>query len=166
MIWKGENLVTGQNIAMKFDIRATYGKIVSKLFFYAPLAIFLFLGFLTVMTAARRIQLHPMNHLFIVTGFFIFYLLGSYLISYLHIVAAVFASLAVSTGIMAYYCFLTGKDRVLLRIVLAGAGIFQWVFSTAFFFPEHTGFLITVASIVAFIGLMRATAGVDWEDRL
>jgi hypothetical protein len=166
VIWKGENLVTGQNIAMKFDIPGNYGKIVSKLFFYAPLAIFLFLGFLTVMTAARRIQLHPMNHLFIVTGFFIFYLLGSYLISYLHIVAAVFASLAVSTGIMAYYCFLTGKDRVLLRIVLAGAGIFQWVFSTAFFFPEHTGFLITVASIVAFIGLMRATAGVDWEDRL
>mgnify|MGYP001059550884 CR=1 FL=1 len=103
---------------------------------------------------------------FIVTGFFIFYLLGSYLISYLHIVAAVFASLAVSTGIMAYYCFLMGKDRVLLHIVLAGAGIFQWVFSTAFFFPEHTGFLITVASIIAFIGLMRATAGVDWERQI
>lgn len=166
VLWKGENLVTGQNIAMKFDIPGNYGKIVSKLFFYAPLAIFLFLGFLIVMTAARRIQLHPMNHVFIITGFFIFYLLGSYLISYLHIVAAVFASLCVSTGIMAYYCRLSGKDRTLLYVVAAGAGIFQWIFSTAFFFPEHTGFLITVASIVAFVGLMRATAGVDWEGRL
>ncbi len=118
------------------------------------------------MTAARRIQLHPMNHLFIVTR--VLHLLPARLVS--HQLPAHrrggFASLAVSTGLMAYYCFLTGKDRVLLRIVLAARGYSSGYSRRRFFFPEHTGFLITVASIVAFIGLMRATAGVDWEDRL
>jgi len=43
--------------------------------------------------------------------------------------------------------------------------LFQWVFSTAFFVPEHTGFLITIASIIAFLFLIRSTASVDWENK-
>jgi hypothetical protein len=167
MQWAGEKLVTGQNIALKFKISGNYGEVVSKMFFYSPLAIVLFLGFLLVYTVARGLRLHPMNFLFIITAYFIFYLLGSYLISYVHVVAAVVISLSVSTGILAYYCYLikTADKSLLITGVMAGAGLFQWVFSIAFFFPEHTGFMVTAASIIGFIALMKATADIDWENK-
>lgn len=163
--WKASNLVTGQNISLKFKIAGNYGEIVSKLFYYSPIALFLFVGFLLVFCTSKGINLHPMHYLFIITGFFIFYLLGSYLVSYMDIMLAVFASLAVSTGIILYYCSLIGKGKDIIRISLYGAFLFQWIFSVAFFVPEHTGFLITIASIVAFVFLMRTTASVDWENK-
>jgi hypothetical protein len=163
--WKASNLVTGQNISLKFKITGNYGEIVSKLFYYSPIALFLFVGFLLVFCTSKSINLHPMHYLFIITGFFIFYLLGSYLVSYMNIMLAVFASLAVSTGIILYYCFLIQKGREIIRIAFFGAFLFQWVFSVAFFVPEHTGFLITIASIAAFVFLMRTTASVDWENK-
>jgi len=163
--WKASNLVTGQNISLKFKISGNYGEIVAKLFYYSPIALFLFVGFLLVFCISKNVNLHPMHYLFIITGFFIFYLLGSYLVSYMNIILAVFASLAVSTGIIAYYTILIGKGKDLIRIALYGALLFQWIFSIAFFIPEHTGFLITIASIIAFVFLMRTTASVDWENK-
>ncbi len=163
--WKASNLVTGQNISLKFKISGNYGEIVAKLFYYSPIALFLFVGFLLVFCISKNINLHPMHYLFIITGFFIFYLLGSYLVSYMNIILAVFASLSVSTGIIAYYTILIGKGKDLIRIALYGALLFQWIFSVAFFIPEHTGFLITIASIIAFVFLMRTTASVDWENK-
>ncbi len=165
MEWHGKNLVSRQNIAMDFKVEGNYGSIVSRLFFHSPVAIFLFLGFLVIFTVAREMRLHPMNYLFIMISYFIFYLLGSYVISYIHVVPALALSLAVSTGILGYYGFLAGKGRELVLALLAGAGLFQWIFSVAFFFPEHTGFLITIASILAFVALMRATAKVDWKGK-
>jgi hypothetical protein len=163
--WKGSNMVTGQNISLKFRISGNYGEIVSRLFYYAPVAMFLFVGFLLIFCTSKSISLHPMHYLFIITGFFIFYILGSYLVSYMSIITAIFVSLAVSTGIILYYCFLINKGSELVRISFFGAILFQWIFSSAFFVPEHTGFLITVASIVAFVFLIKTTASVDWENK-
>ena len=163
--WKALNLVTGQNISLKFKISGNYGEIVSKLFYYSPIALFLFVGFLLVFCTSKGISLHPMHYLFIITGFFIFYLLGSYLVSYMNIMLAVLLSLAVSTGIILYYCSLIDKGREIIRITFFGALLFQWIFSVAFFVPEHTGFLITIASIAAFVFLMKTTASVDWENK-
>ncbi len=163
--WRASNLVTGQNISLKFKAEGNYGEIVSRLFYYAPIALFLFIGFLLVFCVSKNINLHPMHYLFIITGFFIFYLLGSYLVSYMNIILAVFISLVVSTGIILYYCSLIGKGKDITRIAFFGALLFQWIFSAAFFIPEHTGFLITIASIIAFVFLMKTTAAVDWENK-
>jgi hypothetical protein len=83
----------------------------------------------------------------------------------MHIILAIVLSLAFSTGLMVYYCRIIGKERTLLLTVGSGAGMFQWIFSIAFFFPEHTGFAITIASILAFVALMKFTAKVDWENK-
>lgn len=163
--WKASNLVTGQNISLQFTIPGNYGELVSKLFYYAPIAIFLFTGFILIFCTAGGIALHPMHYLFLITGYFIFYLLGSYMVSYIPIIAAVAASLAVSTGIVVYYAYLIKKGSELVRITLYSSILFQWVFSVAFFIPEHTGFIITIASIVAFVFLMKRTAAIDWENK-
>jgi hypothetical protein len=163
--WTGENLVTGQNVAAEFDMPGNYGERAAKLFFYAPLAFIFFIGLVLLVSVAKSIPLHPMHYLFLLAGFFVFYLLGSYLMSYVPIIPALFISLAVSTGIMLYYMFLLKRGAEIVKSVALAAGIFQWLFSLAFFVPEHTGFIITVASIIALVILMRSTASVDWANK-
>ncbi len=165
LTWMGNNLVTGQNIALSLNISGNYGALISKMFFYSPLAIFLFLGYLVIFTVARQITLHPMHYLFILTGFFIYYLLGSYMMSYMGIIGAIVLSLVISTAIVLYYTVLINKGREVIWGTAFGLIIFQWIFSVAFFFPEHTGFTITIATVIAFIALMRATASIDWENK-
>lgn len=163
--WEASNLVTSQDIALNFKVEGNYGKIISKMFFYSPLTIFLFIGFMLIITTALQIRLHPMHFLFILTGFFIYYLLSSYMMSYLNIIGAVLFSLVVSSGIVLYYTYLIKKGSTLIKISAAGLLIFQWIFSGAFFFQAHTGFIITIASIISFIILMKMTSSVDWEDK-
>ncbi len=163
--WKSSNLITGQNIAIRFEVEGNYGKVASRLFFYSPLALILFTGLLLVVTTARGMQLHPMHYLFLMTGFFIFYLFGSYVISFMHIIPGIALSLVLSTGIMLYYAFLIKKGALLIQSTAFAAAMFQWIFSIAFFFPAYTGFLITIAAIIAFVVLMRATAAMDWENK-
>ena len=164
-VWQASNLVTGQSISLRFKISGNYGRIVSKLFYNAPIALFLFIGLLLVFSVSKNINLHPMHYLFMIIGFFIFYLLGSYMISYMNVIIAILISLMVSTGIIIYYTYLIKKGTDIIKISSYGIFLFQWVFSTAFFVPEHTGFLITIASIIAFIFLMRSTASIDWTDK-
>ncbi|MCR9143928.1 MAG: hypothetical protein NXI24_16905 [bacterium] len=165
LIWKSENLVTGQNIALRFEIPGNYGKIASKLFFYAPLALLLFTGFLLIAGAAKGVRLHPMHFLFLMTAFFVFYLFGSYIISFVHILLGIGLALALSTGIMLYYAHLIRKGEEFFQSVAFGAAMFQWIFSIAFFFPAYTGLMITLAAIIALVALMRATASIEWEDK-
>ncbi|MEM7182154.1 MAG: inner membrane CreD family protein [Spirochaetota bacterium] len=162
--WEGKNMITGQNISLKFVIE-DYGYIASKLFFYAPLSLLLFLMAILVYAVSKEINLHPMHYLFITGGFFVFYLLGSYLISYVTVILGIILSLGISTGIMIYYSHLINKGKSLMQVIGSVALIFQWIFSLAFFFPEHTGFLITIATVFSFIALMRTTAQTEWENK-
>lgn len=163
--WKGENLVTGQSISLKFSLKDDYGHLASKLFFYAPLSLLLFMMVFILFVVSNEINLHPMHYLFLIGGFFVFYLLGSYMISFMNVILGIVLSLGISTGIMVYYMILLKKGKTLVQITANSAFIFQWVFSLAFFFPEYTGFLITVATIISFVALMRTTANTDWESK-
>ena len=163
--WDNVNMITGQDIAVKFNIKGNYGAIAAKLFFYSPLALLLFIGLILTFNIAKQTKLHPMHYLFVMIGFFIFYLFGSYIISFLHIIPGILLSLLLSSGIMIYYTFLIKKGNDLVRSVVFGSLIFQWVFSLAFFLPEYTGFLITVAAIISFVALMKTTASIDWENK-
>jgi hypothetical protein len=164
-VWQASNLVTGQNIALNFKISGNYGETVARLFYYSPIALFLFIGLLLVFSISKGLSLHPMHYLFMITGFFIFYLLGSYIVSYMNIIVAILISLAVSTAIILYYTYLIKKGNDIIKISAYGLVLFQWIFSTAFFVREHTGFIITIASVLAFIFLIRSTASIDWTDK-
>lgn len=165
LLWQSDNLITGQNVAIEFKISGNYGAVASKLFYYSPLSLGLFTGLLLIMGIAKQTRLHPMHFLFLMTGFFIFYLFGSYVIGLLHILIGIFLALLLSTGIMLYYAYLIKRGRDLIYNVGFGAGMFQWIFSIAFFFPAYTGLLITIAAIIAFVVLMHSTAKVDWEHK-
>jgi hypothetical protein len=118
-----------------------------------------------IFTASRTIVLHPMHYTFITAGFFIFYLLGSYAVTYMHIFLAIILSLIISSVITWYYTHAIQKGRLLEKITVLCLAVFQWFFSAAFFFPEHTGMFITIASIAALVVLMKLTANTDWENK-
>jgi inner membrane protein involved in colicin E2 resistance len=163
--WQNQKLITGQDIALEFIIPGNHGETAYRLFYYSPLAMALFIMLLLVFSVAKEIKLHPMHYLFLITGFFIFYLLASYLITYVPIIPGIMISVLVSTGIMLYYVSMLKKGTVFMQAVAMGSVIFQWIFSIAFFFPAHTGFTITIASILAFIVLMKQTASVEWNSK-
>lgn len=164
-IWQAQNIITGQNIAFNFQIAGNWGELVAKLFFLGPLSIFLFIGLLLIYTNGQASRLHPMHYFFYLTSFFIYYLLCSYLVSFLPVLFAVLIALMVSTSLLVYYTYAIGKHRLLIKIIIGGCLLFQWLFSIAFFFPAYTGLLITLASILAFAALMRASAQVDWQGK-
>ncbi|MBE7437984.1 MAG: hypothetical protein HS115_05950 [Spirochaetales bacterium] len=163
--WKASQLITGQNIAVRFEAPGNWGKLAPRLFYYAPLALFLFLGTILVTAIGKKEILHPVHVFFLSAGFFVFYLLGSYLLSFVPVFVAILLALLVSSSIVIYYVFLIKKDFFMRRMSALALGIFQWLFSLAFFFPEYTGLLITLASIVCFVVLMRQTADIDWENK-
>jgi hypothetical protein len=163
--WKGENIITGQNLSVNFEIEGNYGAMASKLFYYSPISMALFLSLLLLLLIPRGVKLHPMQYLFVIISFFIFYPLGSYLISYFNVILGILLSLAASTLILLQYTYAIKKGSVLIQSSMISAVIFQWLFSIAFFFPEHTGFIITISTIGSFVFLSRATAEIDWENK-
>lgn len=163
--WSAQQLITGQNISLEFVMRGNFGKTAANMFFYAPLSLFLFIGMLIITVVARGEKFHPMHVFFFTASMFVFYILGSYLISYVPVPVGIVASLAVSSGILFYYAYLLKRGKTFLQAVGVASLIFQWLFSTAFFFPAHTGFLITLGTIAAFFLLMRSTADIDWDEK-
>jgi len=163
--WMASQLITGQNIAVSFEAPGNWGKLAPRLFYYAPLALFLFLGTIFVTAISEKQVLHPMHVFFLSAAFFVFYLLGSYLLSFTPVFVAIVLGLLASSGIVMYYVFLIKKSNLMRKMTALSLGIFQWLFSLAFFFPEYTGLLITVASIVCFVVLMRQTADIEWENK-
>ncbi|HCL58121.1 MAG TPA: hypothetical protein DHW82_14095 [Spirochaetia bacterium] len=161
--WKAENLISGQNLALEFHIKENHGELAAKLFFYAPLSLILFIGLLILMSVGKEVELHIMHYLFFIIGFFIFYLLNSYLLTFLPVIGAIFTSLAVSSGIVIYYSILLKKGKELIQAVILSLALFQWLFSGAFFAEEYTGLFITLGSIGAFILLIKKTASVKWN---
>jgi hypothetical protein len=165
LLWESKNLITGQNIAINLQVEGNYGEVASKLFLYSPFSLFLFVASLMLILTAKNIPLHPMHYLFLIISFFIFYLLSSYLITYMNVFVGIFVSLVASSGILIYYSTLLKKGKELVISAVVSAFLFQWFFSVAFFFPEHTGMLITLASVIAFIILLRYTADTEWENK-
>lgn len=163
--WAGKELVTGQDIALRFNVSGNYGQFVAKLYWNAPFAVFLFVLVLMVVVKGRQIPLAVMHFLLMTASFFAFYLLGSYLVSYLPVIPALLLALAVSTGMMVYYAVLLKRDKLLVKAVAGSAFVFQWIFSLAFLSPAHAGLVITL-TVVATLGVvLKVTAAINWTDK-
>lgn len=164
-VWKGNQLIAAQDIALKFEIPGNFGALAAKMLMYSPVGLWLFLALFLMLTISRGQSLHLMHYLMIMAGFFTMPLLASYLFDLMPMVAGLLLALLLSTGIMLYYAVLLKKGPELVRSLAFAAGAFQWIFSLAFFLPEYTGFIVTLAGIVSLVLLMRVTAETDWEGK-
>ncbi len=116
-----------------------------------------------IITAVKKVNIHPMNYFFIACAFFSFHLLMAYLADLVNLTLAFVISSAVSIFLVISYMRIVAG----VRFALVETGISQLVylilFSYAFFLEGYTGLAITIACVITLFIVMQVTAKIDWE---
>ncbi|MBD3401700.1 hypothetical protein GF420_02305 [candidate division GN15 bacterium] len=165
LTWEYDNLISGIQIGMKMPQRLNPGPFVSRVTFFAPVSLFLFLFLMFIITTLREIKVHPMNYFFICAAFFSFHLLLAYLVDHIDIHLAFAISAAVSILLVISYMRLVVGPR----FAMVEAGLSQLVylvaFSYAFFLEGYTGLTITILCILTLFVVMQLTGRINWEEK-
>jgi inner membrane protein involved in colicin E2 resistance len=162
--WNFSRLVSGYGIGMVMPTHIQPGELAAHMSFSAPVSLGLFLIFVYVITLLRRIEIHPINFLFVASAFFSFNLLFSYTADRLPVETAFLLSSAVSVGlVVSYLRLVVGPRFALLEAGLAQL-LYQVGFSSAHFFEGYTGLSITVLVILTLFLLMQLTGRVSWSN--
>src|SRR5260221_10888545 len=106
--WTFSRLVAGYGIGMVMPSRVQPGELAARMSFSAPISLGLFLVFIYVITLLRRIEIHPINFLFVAAAFFSFNLLFGYTPDPLPVPAALLFSSLLSFGLVVSYPGLAG----------------------------------------------------------
>jgi inner membrane protein involved in colicin E2 resistance len=161
--WSFSRLVAGYGIGMVMPSHVQPGELAAHMSFSAPISLGLFLVFVYVVTLLRKIEVHPINYLFIAAAFFSFNLLFGYTADRLPVEAAFLLSSAISVGLVASYLRLVVGPR--FAFVEAGLAqlLYQVGFSLAHFYEGYTGLSITVLVILTLFLLMQLTGRLSWS---
>jgi hypothetical protein len=165
LTWAYKNLVSGFDIGMTMPEKLQPGPLAGEISYFAPVSLFFFFFLMFMITTLRRIELHPMNYLFLACAFFAFHLLLAYLADRISIHAAFAICSAVSIFLVVSYLRLA----VGIRFAAVEAGLAQLIylvlFSYAFFLKGLTGLAITIGSILTLFVVMQMTGRIRWSER-
>jgi inner membrane protein involved in colicin E2 resistance len=162
--WASENLISGFAIGMEMPRRINPGPLAAEMTFFAPVSLFFFFVWMFVITLMKKIELHPMNYLFLGAAFFAFHLLFAYSVDHLALAPAFLIASAVSVALVVSYLRLV----VGLRFAAVEAGLSQVVylvlFSWAHFLEGFTGLIVTIGGILTLFALMQLTGRIRWSE--
>ncbi len=161
--WTFSRLVAGYGIGMVMPSRVQPGELASRMSFSAPVSLGLFLVVVYVVTLLRKIELHPINFLFVAAAFFSFNLLFGYTADRLPVEGAFLLSSAVSVGLVASYLRLVVGSRFAFLEAGMAQLLYQVGFSFAHFFDGYTGLSITVLVVLTLFFLMQLTGRLSWS---
>jgi hypothetical protein len=162
--WSYPDVIGAQAIGMDMPGVLNPGPVASRISFFAPVSLLFFFTVLLIMTAVRRVDLHPMNYFFLAAGFFAFQLLFAYLVDLVPLQLAFILAAAVSLVLVSGYLLLAaGRD--LARLAAVAQFAYMVLFSYSFFFDGLTGLTITVGAIITLALLMVTTAKVNWAEK-
>jgi hypothetical protein len=161
--WDFRRLVTGQSIGMVMPSRVQAGPLATSMALSAPISLGLYMVWIFVLGLLKRIDIHPINHLFLAAAFFSFHLLFGYVADHVPVeVAFVLAAVVSLTLTTSYLRLVVGP-----RFALIEAGIAQLLylvgFSLAHFWEGWTGLSVTVLGIVTLFALMQMTGRIRWS---
>lgn len=164
--WRSANLISGFQVGMAMPQRLNPGPLAAAISFFAPVSLGFFFVWMFVITLLRRIELHPMNYLFLGAAFFAFHLLFAYTVDHIDVVLAFVIASAVSVFLVVSYLRLV----VGLRFAAVEAGLSQLVylvlFSLAHFSEGFTGLIVTIGSVLTLFALMQLTGRIRWGREL
>lgn len=164
LTWKYKNLISGIQIGMEMPQKLNPGPFISKVTFFAPVSLFLFMFLVFVISAVKKIKIHPMNYFFIAAAFFSFHLLMAYLADHVDINIAFLVSAIVSIFlVISYMRLVVGIKYACIEIGLSQL-IYLILFSYAFFLEGFTGLAITICCILTLFVVMQCTGKVNWDD--
>jgi inner membrane protein involved in colicin E2 resistance len=134
--------------------------------FSAPISLGFFMVWIFVIGVLKRVEVHPVNHLFLAAAFFAFHLLFGYLADHLAVEWTFAISAAVSVLLVTTYLRLV----VGARFAFLEAGLAQILylvgFSLAHFWEGYTGLTVTVLGILTLFLLMQLTGRIRWAEVL
>ncbi|HEX7320835.1 MAG TPA: inner membrane CreD family protein [bacterium] len=163
--WNYRDLISGIQIGMKMPQKVNPGPFVSRVTFFAPVSLFLFLFLMFIIVTLGQIKVHPMNFFFICAAFFTFHLLLAYLADHADINLALIISSVVSIFlVISYMRLVTGARFAFLQTGIAQA-VYLVLFSYTFFLEGYTGLAITILCIVTLFIVMQMTGKIDWEKQ-
>ncbi len=165
LIWQYSNLISGIQIGMDMPRKLNPGPFASRVSFFAPVSLFLFLSLMFIITTVKRINIHPMNYFFISGAFFSFHLLLAYLIDHMEIHLAFAICSAVSIFLVISYMRLVVGTRFALFETGLSQFVYLVLFSYAFFLKGFTGLAITIVCILTLFIVMQFTGRIDWDEQ-
>ncbi len=141
------------------------GPLAQRITFWAPLSLLFYVFVMLVITALRRIELHPVNYLFLAAAFFAFHLLFAYTVDRIRVEYAFVLCAAVSMALTISYLRLVAG----LRFAAVEAALAQFfyliLFSYALFDEGYSGLSITIGAIVTLFVTMQLTGRIRWSER-
>jgi inner membrane protein involved in colicin E2 resistance len=165
LAWTYDDLISGIQIGMKMPQKVNPGPFVSKVTFFAPVSLFLFLFLMFIITTLSSVKVHPMNFFFICAAFFSFHLLLAYLADHADIHLALIISSIVSIFlVVSYMRLVTGSKFAFLETGLSQF-VYLVLFSYTFFLTGYTGLAITILCIITLFIIMQLTGRIDWAKQ-
>lgn len=163
--WQYTDLMSDIQIGMLMPHKLNPGPFISKITLFAPVALFLFLFLMFIITIVKKINIHPMNYFFICAAFFSFHLLMAYLADHVDINLAFAVSSIVSIFLVISYMRLVAGWRFSFIETGLSQFIYLVLFSYAFFFEGYTGLAITICCIITLFIVMQFTGRIKWDDQ-
>ncbi len=164
--WRSENLISGFRVGIEMPHRLNPGPLAAEMSFFAPVSLGFFFVWMFVITLMKKIQLHPMNYLFLAAAFFAFHLLFAYTVDHIDLVPAFILASAVSVFLVVTYLRLVVGLRFAALEAAGSQIVYLVLFSWAHFFEGFTGLILTVGSILTLFLLMQLTGRIRWDDKL
>lgn len=164
--WHYDDLISGIQIGMLMPQKVNPGPFVSKVTFYAPISLFLFLFLVFIITSLQGVKIHPMNFFFVSAAYFSFHLLLAYLADHVDIHPALLISSAVSIALVISYMRLVVGTRFAFLETGLSQFVYLVLFSYTFFLKGYTGLAITILCILTLFIIMQLTGRVDWSKQL
>ncbi len=164
--WDFAGLVTGHGIGMVMPQRVQPGVLASHMSFSAPISLGFFMVWIFIIGVLKKVEVHPVNHLFLAAAFFAFHLLFGYTADHLPVAWAFGLSAGVSVLLVVSYLRLAVGSR--FAFVEAGLAQLLYLvgFSMAHFWEGYTGLTVTVLGVVTLFGLMQLTGRIQWAEVL
>jgi len=163
LIWKYSSLISGIQIGVDLPKKLNPGPFASKVSYFAPVSLFLFLFLMFIITTIKKVNIHPMNYFFISAAFFSFHLLMSYLANHMAIQIVFIICSAVSIFLVISYMRLVVGTRFALIEIGIAQFVYLVMFSFAFFLEGYTGLSITICCILTLFVVMQFTGKIDWS---
>ncbi len=163
LIWSYESLVGGRPIAIRMPKPINPGPVASRISFFAPIALMFYFASLVLVSATRKVDIHPMNFAFLAAGFFAFHLLFAYLVDRVDLGVAFAIASVVSVGLCVAYMRAAMADTGTVVAAAIGQMLFLVLFSFSFFFEGLTGLAVTIGAVLTLAYFMYTTARIDWS---
>jgi len=160
--WEFKSLISGFDIGMVMPKKLNPGPLAAQISLFAPVSLAFFFVWMFVITLLKKIDLHPINYLFLAASFFSFHLLMAYTVDHLSLTLSFIISSGVSIVLLVSYLRLA----VGMRFAAMEAGLSQIVylilFSYAHLYEGWTGLMVTIGSVLTLFFIMQLTGRINW----